>query len=524
MRKKCKNEEWAALAEDLKLLTEKGFPELQPEAREQLALSHYLGQIDSTQIAFSVKQRKPKSVDEAVSATLEMESYLHPRVDHVANIGVEKESTDEASFVAAVRTQQDTMMDMLRSIMQRLERLEAGEAGPIYLADDRKLPQNKKPPVSQTYGDYSSPYKRGDRRPGVIECRKCGEKGHYARGCAVRRPRPHAGKLTTLDAKRRACEGIPKEASDIYIVSVDPVPAYRITGQVNDSKAMFVLDTGAAVTLLQKSLWDQVNPDGTNPAPWTGQRLVGVDGTTLQVHGVATVQLFIAEETFATNVIVVEGLAVEAILGLDFLEIHKCIIDLEKELHFTNRGTSISLCTANTDHRTVDTIPIQVSLIERVHLPPYSEMETTALTSCTTTNGTWLVEDKTDKRSTVMVARAMVSPTGQSIPVRLFNPANTTIVIHAGTHIATMENVESPHNDVTVASVQPDISPFKQEMLEQMVRQSEEHLTDSQRKQLLQLLECYSDVFADCKDDFGRTNRIQHQIPTCETSPSNKTK
>ena len=94
-----------SIAEDLKLLTEKAFPELQPEVREQLALSHYFGQIDSTQIAFSVKQRKPKSVDEAVSATLEMESYLHPRVYRVANIGVEKESTDEASFVAAGRTQ-----------------------------------------------------------------------------------------------------------------------------------------------------------------------------------------------------------------------------------------------------------------------------------------------------------------------------------------------------------------------------------------------------------------------------------
>ena len=51
------------------------------------------------------------------------------------------------------------------------------------------------------------------------------------------------------------------------------------------------------------------------------------------------------------------------------------------------------------------------------------------------------------------------------------------------------------------------------------MRQSEEHLTDSQRKQLLQLLECYSDVFADCKDNFGHTNRIQHQIPTGESAP-----
>ena len=183
-------------------------------------------------------------------------------------------------------------------------------------------------------------------------------------------------------------------------MSVDPVPAYRITGQVNDRTVMFVLDTGAAVTLLQKSLWDQVKPDRTNLETWNGQRLVGIDGTTLQVHGVMTVQLFIAEEIFAMNVIVVEGLAVEAILGIDFLKIHKCIIDLpKKELHFTSRGTSIALCTANTDQGTVDTMPIQVSLTETVHLPPNSEMATTALTSHTATNGTWLVEDKTDKRS-----------------------------------------------------------------------------------------------------------------------------
>ena len=104
-------------------------------------------------------------------ATLEMESYLYPRVDRIANVGVDKESTDEASFIAAVRTQQDTMMDILRGIIQHLEREEAEEARQKYLADDCKLPQNNKPPASQTYGDYYAPYKRGDRRPGAIVCR-----------------------------------------------------------------------------------------------------------------------------------------------------------------------------------------------------------------------------------------------------------------------------------------------------------------------------------------------------------------
>ena len=42
---------------------------------ECLALNAYLEQIDDTQISFSVKQKGPKTLDEAVSATLEMESY-----------------------------------------------------------------------------------------------------------------------------------------------------------------------------------------------------------------------------------------------------------------------------------------------------------------------------------------------------------------------------------------------------------------------------------------------------------------
>ena len=40
--------------------------------------SNYLRQLDPPQVAFSVKQKQPKNVDEAVAATIEMESYLSP--------------------------------------------------------------------------------------------------------------------------------------------------------------------------------------------------------------------------------------------------------------------------------------------------------------------------------------------------------------------------------------------------------------------------------------------------------------
>ena len=65
-RKKRRGEDWAAFAEDLNTLVDRAYPELQDDAREQLALTHYLGQLEHPQLAFSVKQRRPKTVDEAV--------------------------------------------------------------------------------------------------------------------------------------------------------------------------------------------------------------------------------------------------------------------------------------------------------------------------------------------------------------------------------------------------------------------------------------------------------------------------
>jgi len=42
-------------AQDLQLIMEKAFLQLQAEACEQMALTHYLSQIDNAQLAFSIK-------------------------------------------------------------------------------------------------------------------------------------------------------------------------------------------------------------------------------------------------------------------------------------------------------------------------------------------------------------------------------------------------------------------------------------------------------------------------------------
>ena len=75
-RSKESMESWGDFADEVCVLVEKAYPDLEEGSRECIALNHYLSQLNNPQIAFGVKQRRPKSVLDAVTATIELESLL----------------------------------------------------------------------------------------------------------------------------------------------------------------------------------------------------------------------------------------------------------------------------------------------------------------------------------------------------------------------------------------------------------------------------------------------------------------
>ena len=80
MRYKAKTESWPEYGEDLRILVDKEYPSLDNEAWQQLALQRYLSQLDNEQVAFGVKQ---KTIEAAVSITLECESFYLGRVQRI---------------------------------------------------------------------------------------------------------------------------------------------------------------------------------------------------------------------------------------------------------------------------------------------------------------------------------------------------------------------------------------------------------------------------------------------------------
>ena len=91
-RTKRRDEDWAAFGDAVQVLADKAYPELAENALERLALNQFLEQIENSQVAFSIKQKRPRNVEEAAAAVIELESYLR--------------STGKPSHVNAVSSQE----------------------------------------------------------------------------------------------------------------------------------------------------------------------------------------------------------------------------------------------------------------------------------------------------------------------------------------------------------------------------------------------------------------------------------
>ena len=222
-----------------------------------------------------------------------------------------------------------------------------------------------------------------------------------------------AGKLETLAAKGRVSEGELRKAYKnfpIRISPVNPAPSYDILGEVNSQSIKFIVDTrtGAAVTLLRGDLWDKATTAGTDLEPWTGPPLVGVDATEVHVRGCAQMPVSIAGRSFTPEVVVVDDLSAEVILGRDFLDRNRCTRDLaKKKIHFGEIEAQVDLAPVPQE-AVKEQVCARVTLGETQVIPPLSELEVMAdVEDGNVTKGTWILESS-NPRPSLMVARSIV--------------------------------------------------------------------------------------------------------------------
>ena len=339
------------------------------------------------------------------------------------------------------------------------------------------------------------------------------------------------GKLTTFGATGRAYEGTQSKAINIYNAFPRNSPtSYTVTGTVFTTPTSFLLDTGAAVSILRHDVWNQAKPADSNLHPWTGQPLVSVDGTPLTLYGYTVVPIHLADLSFECTVVIADGLTTEAILGIDFLEANKCTLDMGNRTLCFPGSQSLRVSPASS---TSPVSPITVSLVDTVRIPPESELEVMAHVhtdnhpKCTQLTQPCMLEQTPLKRLPVCVARALVTPSPAGVPIRLLNPSAETVTVYKHTSVAIMEPIDS----ASISQVNTEVSPpahrddkskvsnSKHLVLQELAFKKDGSLTHAQSKELLSFLLSYADIFAENANDVGHTNKAHHRIYTGDSPP-----
>ena len=120
------------------MIGERAYPDLSDEAKETLPLNAYLAQLDDPQVAFGVKQKTTTDLDSAVTATMELESYLVPVIASTTAVvtasstsAKEKSPTEVTEAVAAaVTSTTERLASLVEKLTDCVEQLEATRARP----------------------------------------------------------------------------------------------------------------------------------------------------------------------------------------------------------------------------------------------------------------------------------------------------------------------------------------------------------------------------------------------------------
>ena len=223
----------------------------------------------------------------------------------------------------------------------------------------------------------------------------------------------------------QAHEGISQVPKTI-IFTVTPVTVFQVQGMINSKPVLFMVDTGAAVSLISLNCWHEIGESENELDKHRNPMLMGVDGSTLQMAETIKLQVHLEGRVFVMSVVVIESLQTAAIMGMDFLEINQGVMDAgSKSLWIKGLKQPIPLYQPSS----TSTVPnhMWAVLSRTIQIPGNSELEVMAKLESASHAVTLYLEGRAlPKQPSVLVTAAVVSGESQEIPVRMVNWAPDT--------------------------------------------------------------------------------------------------
>ena len=293
-----------------------------------------------------------------------------------------------------------------------------------------------------------------------------------------------------------------------------------VFGTLNGKATPFVLDSGANRSLVRSDLF----PTASLPRVLGG--LADVTGSRSSLYGPTTVTLEIGGITIPQTVYVADALSDGVILGLDFLRQHHCVLDLDKGIiHVDNVSLPLQCESPGGDRSPPSALRVRV--MEPVIVASGSERLVRCKTVGQNFQSLGIVEARINRRSGLMVGRAIVYPHARSIYVPVANLTDSPVRVRAGSCIGTCEQVDVGPGSPGDGEEEP-VGPMLARRtgigslpahLAEMLEASSRDLSPDQRDEVRTLLTTYADVFSAHDQDLGRTSVIEHHIETGDACP-----
>ena len=294
-----------------------------------------------------------------------------------------------------------------------------------------------------------------------------------------------------------------------------------VQGNGHSTPVHFLVDTGAAVSVMSLTTYDRLPQEIRPPLKPTDVQIAGVTGDSLDIAGLAKMTLVFNGILIVHDVLIVD-IPVEAILGQDILLEHQGKVDLAN-LTLKLANTMLPCWIASESAMTC-----RVVVSEKTMIPAWSEK----MVPIRLTNQGYLAEagyiqpypDVITSKE-LLVIPGIVSTREPEVHVRVANFGDQDAVLYSMTNIATCQSIYM--NDVptegnlkvyTIHGASREV----EEQLSNLVETNSSHLTEEQKVDFAQLLRKYHGIFAATKKDLGRTDLVKHRINTGTAPPIRK--
>ena len=279
----------------------------------------------------------------------------------------------------------------------------------------------------------------------------------------------------------------------------------------------FLIDCGATSSLISSSKLSEIDPNNSLPVTPIARTLHTVNGEPMTVDGSVDLVIQIGQEYFDLTFIVC-NIDLDGILGQDFLRKHvdsinykqSCLVIGSNKVPLWTGGQGLQVC--RVEMRNTIKLPPQsrmwvpIKIPHSEHLAPAGFIEPSF--------------DLMGKKEITLMA-GIVQTSAEAV-VNVLNYGKEAVTLYKNTCLGTCESYFEPpamESDLIAHVHEPTTDSTIPSHLSDLLERSSNHLSESEKQDLVRTLNKYQDVFSRSSEDIGRTDLVQHSINTRDTPP-----